>query len=383
MTTPLPRSEFAVTQRYLYLNHAAAGVLPASTIAAIEEFARAHAAAGVLGTFPYDLKMVEYREKIGRFIGARGADIATIPNTSAGAGTIALGVDWKPGDEVLLGDDEFPANVVPWLALRERGVEVRLLPVAQERLTPQRLKREISGRTRVVTCSWVSYFDGYRHDLAALGAIAHDAGALFCVDAIQGLGALPLDVGALEIDALYCGAGKWMLGLHGAAFLYLSPGVASNLRIAAPGWRSLADMWDFHNYDQPYTHEALRFEGGTPNLLGTLSLASAIDLFDASGRAAIAAHILMLTDRFYAGARELGATFSTQRGEGRSSGIVTFAIPGCDSIALGQALEKEGIVTTYRTGGIRVSPHGYTTIEEIDDMIDAVARLGRASRGIV
>jgi len=106
VTTPLPRSEFAVTQRYLYLNHAAAGVLPASTVAAVAEFAHAHAAAGVLGTFPYDLAMVEYREKIGRYIGASGAEIATIPNTSAGAGTIALGIDWRPGDEVLLCDNE-------------------------------------------------------------------------------------------------------------------------------------------------------------------------------------------------------------------------------------------------------------------------------------
>ena len=379
MTTPLPRSEFAVTQRYLYLNHAAAGVLPASTVAAVQEFARAHAAAGVLGTFPYDLAMVEYREKIGRYIGASGAEIATIPNTSAGAGTIALGIDWRPGDEVLLCDNEFPANVVAWLALRRRGVNVRLLPLTRGRLTPERLQREITPRTRVVTCSWVSYFDGYRHDLAGLATVAHEAGALLCVDAMQGLGALPIDVRSLDIDALYCGAAKWMLGLHGAAFLYVSPRIAGDLEVAIPGWRSLEDMWDFHNYEQPFTREALRFEGGTPNLLGTLSLACAIDLFNASGPERIAAHVLMLTDRLYDGLAELGATFSTQRSERCSSGIVTFAVPGRDSLALGQALEREGIVTTYRTGGIRVSPHGYTTTEEIDDMVNAVARLGRAN----
>ncbi|MGB6523152.1 MAG: aminotransferase class V-fold PLP-dependent enzyme [Candidatus Cybelea sp.] len=379
MTTPLPRSEFAVTQRYLYLNHAAAGVLPASTVAAVNEFAHAHAAAGVLGTFPYDLAMVEYREKIGRYIGASGAEIATIPNTSAGAGTIALGIDWRPGDEVLLCDNEFPANVVAWLALRRRGVDVRLLPLTRGRLTPERLQREITPRTRVVTCSWVSYFDGYRHDLAGLATVAHEAGALLCVDAMQGLGALPIDVRSLDIDALYCGAAKWMLGLHGAAFLYVSPRIAGDLEVAIPGWRSLEDMWDFHNYEQPFTREALRFEGGTPNLLGTLSLACAIDLFNASGPERIAAHVLMLTDRLYDGLAELGATFSTQRSERCSSGIVTFAVPGRDSLALGQALEREGIVTTYRTGGIRVSPHGYTTTEEIDDMVNAVARLGRAN----
>ena len=208
MSTPLTRSEFGVTQQYVYLNHAAAGVLPASTVAAIEQFVRAHAAGGVLGTFPYDLQMTEYRAKIGGFIGASGSEIATLLNTGAGANTVALGIDWKPADEVVLCDNEFPANVIPWLGLRRRGVDVRLIPTREERLTPERLRRELSPRTRVVAVSWVSYADGYRHDLAGLAAVAHEAGALLCVDAMQGLGVFPLDVHALGVDALYAGAGK-------------------------------------------------------------------------------------------------------------------------------------------------------------------------------
>ncbi|HLY01390.1 MAG TPA: aminotransferase class V-fold PLP-dependent enzyme [Candidatus Cybelea sp.] len=377
MSTPLSRSEFGVTRQYVYLNHAAAGVLPASTVAAIEEFVRAHADGGVLGTFPYDLKMAEYRAKIGGFIGAGGAEIATLANTGAGANTVALGIDWKPGDEVVLCDNEFPANVIPWLGLRRRGVDVRLIPTREERLTPERLQRELSPRTRVVTVSWVSYADGYRHDLAGLAAVAHEAGALLCVDAIQGLGVFPLDVRALGIDALYAGAGKWMLGLHGAAFLYVSPGLGERLAVAMPGWRSLADMWDFHNYEQPFSPEASRFESGTPNLLGALSLVCAIDLFERTGPQAIAEHVLALTDRLCEGLAALDAEFSTLRGRSCSSGIVTFNIPGIDSMALGRALENQKIVTTYRTGGIRVSPHGYNTAQEIDVMLNAVAHHAR------
>jgi cysteine desulfurase/selenocysteine lyase len=378
VSTPLSRSEFGVTQKYVYLNHAAAGVLPASTVAAIEQFVRAHADEGVLGTFPYDLKMPEYRAKIGGFIGASGSEIATLLNTGAGANTLALGIDWRPGDEVILGDNEFPANVIPWLGLRRRGVDVRLLPMRDGRLTPERLERELSPRTRVVTVSWVSYADGYRHDLAGLAAVAHEAEALLCVDAMQGLGVLPLDVRALDIDALYAGGAKWMLGLHGAAFLYVSPALSERLAVATPGWRSLADMWDFHNYEQPFSPEALRFESGTPNLLGTLSLACAIELFERSGQRAIAEHILALTDRLCEGLIALDADFSTLRGPSCSSGIVTFSIPGIDSMALGRALENQGIVTTNRIGGIRVSPHGYNTIEEIDVLLNAVARQARA-----
>ena len=378
MSTPLSRSEFGVTEQYVYLNHAAAGVLPASTVAAIEQFVRAHADKGVLGTFPYDLKMTEYRAKIGSFIGANGSEIATLLNTGSGANTVALGIDWRPGDEVVLGDNEFPANVIPWLGLRRRGVDVRVLPMRDEKLTPERLERELSPRTRVVAVSWVSYADGYRHDLAGLAMAAHEAGALLCVDAMQGLGVFPLDVATLGIDALYAGPAKWMLGLHGAAFLYVSPELGERLAVATPGWRSLADMWDFHNYEQPFSPEALRFESGTPNLIGTLSLACAIELFERSGPQAIEEHVLALTDRLCEGLIALDADFSTLRGPSCSSGIVTFNIPGIDSMALGRALENQGIVTTNRSGGIRVSPHGYNTAEEIDVLLNAVARQTRA-----
>ncbi|MBV8345479.1 MAG: aminotransferase class V-fold PLP-dependent enzyme [Candidatus Eremiobacteraeota bacterium] len=376
--TPLPRSEFAITQRYIYLNHAAAGVLPQCSTVAIEAFVRTHADAGVLGTYPYDAALPEYREKIGRYIGAAGADIALVPNTSAAANVVALGVEWQPGDEVVLCDNEFPANAVPWIALRRRGVAVRLLSTQRQRLTPEALSRQLSPRTRAVALSWVSYGDGYRHDLRALVEVAHRADALLCVDAMQGLGAFPLDVCADGVDALYAGGAKWMLGLHGVGFLYVRRQLGERLRLAMPGWRSLQDMWDFHDYDQPYASDAMRFEGGTPNLIGALSLVSSIGLFERSGPPAIAQHILDLTDRLCEGLHDLGAEICSVRGEGVSSGIVTFRFPGRDSVAVGQALLKEGIITTHRSEGVRVSPHGYNTPEEIDAALEALKRQLRA-----
>lgn len=378
MSTALPRSEFAVTQRYIYLNHASAGVLPLSSVAAIESFVRAHAEAGMRGTFHHDLRMPEYRRKIGRFIGADQAKIAILANTSAAASTIAAGLDWKADDEVLLCDNEFPANAVPWLALRRRGVNVRLLATARERLTPDVLRREISARTRVVAVSWVSYADGYRHDLKRLADVAHQAHALLCVDAIQGLGVFPIDVTEMDIDALFAGGAKWMLGLHGVAVLYLGKRLAERLHLPTPGWRSVRDMWDFHNYEQPFSLDAMRFECGTPNLIGTLSLVAAIDLFARCGQAAITDHVLALTDRLCAGLHRLGAELSTLRGDGISSGIVTFRLPGHDSTELGAALEMENILTTYRTSGIRVSPHGYNTAVEIDLFLETLAKVAHA-----
>lgn len=375
MSTPLPRSEFAVSRRYVYLNHASAGPLPLSSAMAIEAFVREHAEEGVRGTFPHDCRMPEYRDRIGRFIGAAGSQIALLPNTSAAAGAIATGVEWHAGDEVVVCTNEFPANTIPWIALRRRGVEVRMLEMVHERLTPAVLQRVVTSRTRLVAVSWVSYADGYRHDLKQLAAVAHEVGAFFCVDAMQGLGAFPLDVAEMDVDAAYAGAAKWMLGLHGVAILFLGARLRERLSVALPGWRSVENMWDFHNYEQPLSREAMRFEGGTPNLIGTISVISAIELFERSGKDAIARHILALTDRLCEGLHDLGAEILSERSHDTSSGVVTFKLAGSDPMALGRALESEGILTTYRTTGIRVSPHGYNTATEIDQLLEALRRI--------
>ncbi|HEV7180092.1 MAG TPA: aminotransferase class V-fold PLP-dependent enzyme [Candidatus Baltobacteraceae bacterium] len=372
MSTPLPRSEFAVTERLTYFNHAAVGVLPVSTRNALEAFLRAQAEGGVMGTYTYEANMPHYRERIGAFIGASGDEIAILRNTGDGANAIALGINWQHGDELILCDNEFPSNAIPWLALRERGVNVRLLPSGAGRLTPEALRRVITPRTRVVTVSWVGYADGYRHDLAGLAEVSHRAGAMFCVDAIQGLGAFPLDVRALGIDALYAGGAKWLLALQGVSFLYLQANALDRLSLGMPGWRSLEDMWDFENYDQPYVSNASRFEGGTPNFLGALSLDRSIDVIEKAGTRAIGEHVLALTDRLVDGLERLGAVVLSERGDGISSGIVTFRVPQYESVPLGKALQREGVITTWRPNGIRVAPHGYNSVEEIDRLLDLI-----------
>ncbi len=305
--TPLSRELFAVTETYTYLNHAAVGVLPKPASEAVRAFVEAHATAGVMGVFPYELRMAEYRECIARFIGAQPGTIAVLRNTGDGANAIAGGFSWEPGDEVILPDNEFPANAQPWLPLRDRGVNLRFIRTARERLTPDVLRRCIGARTKVVTVSWVSFEDGYRHDLAALADVAHAHGAILAVDAIQGLGAFPIDVRACGIDALYCGGAKWMLSLQGVSFLYVAPALMDRLTVAAPGWRSVADMWSFLEYDQPLVDDASRFEGGTPNFVGALSLVKSMDVLQSAGTARIAEHVLALTGRLSDGLRSAGA----------------------------------------------------------------------------
>jgi selenocysteine lyase/cysteine desulfurase len=373
LTTPLPRELFAVTRSAKYFNHAAVGVLPCPTEIALHEFVAAHAQAGVLGVFPYERNMPQYRARIAGFIGAQPGEIAILRNTGDGANVLSAGYPWEAGDELILPDDEFPANVQPWLPLRNRGVNIRFIEMRKSRMTPDVLRAHITPRTKIVTVSWVSFHDGYRHDLAGLAEIAHGSGALFCVDAIQGLGAFPLDVRACGVDALYAGGAKWLLALQGVSFLYLRADLLDRIGIASPGWRSTADMWDFLEYGQPYVDDVTRFEGGTPNFIGALSLAESIAVIEEAGTPRIAAHVLELTDRLVERLRQAGAEIAGVRSATESSGIVTFVFSDIDPVALGRHLQKEGFVTTYRPKGIRVAPHGYNTAEEIDAFADAIA----------
>ncbi|MBV9270440.1 MAG: aminotransferase class V-fold PLP-dependent enzyme, partial [Candidatus Eremiobacteraeota bacterium] len=334
--------------------------------------------AGVLGTFLYEGKMPAYRGAIGRFIGGSGKEIAVLRNTSEGAQVLAASIDWEPGDEIVLSDNEFPANAHPWLGLRRRGVVIRYVDTERERLTPDVLRPLMSARTKVVAVSWVSFEDGYMHDLAALAEVTHERDALFCVDAIQGLGAFSIDVRAQGIDALYCGGAKWMMALQGVAFLYVAESLIERLTPLTPGWRSVADIWDFLNYDQPLAADATRYEGGTPNFIGALSLDRAIDVFERSGMEAIASHVLGLTDRLVDGLTRHGANILSSRTSGTRSGIVTFTLPGADPVELGKALQTGGFVTTYRASGVRVSPHGYNSAEEIDAFVEAATERGKA-----
>lgn len=373
MKTPLDRGLFPVTEHANYLNHAAVGILPVPTRDEIVRFVREHSEAGIVGTFPYERRLPEYRAAVARFIGAAPNEIAILRNTGDGANAIAAGLTWKPGDEIVLSANEFPANAYPWLACRDFGVVVRLIDTRRERMTPDVLRAHLSKRTRIVAVSWISFDDGYRHDLAALAAVAHEFGALLCVDVMQALGAFRLDVRACGADAAYGGGAKWLMALQAVSFLYVRETLIERLRLAAPGWRSAKDMWDFLNYDQPFVSDASRFEGGTPNVLGALSLAESMRVLDAPGEG-ISDHLLRLTDRLCEGLERIGAVLATTRGPGISSGIVTFNMPACDPIALGKVLQRERIVTTYRSNGIRVSPHGYNTEAEIDHLLEVTAQ---------
>ena len=373
MTAPLARDAFALAPGLVYVNHAAVGVLPVATRDAVHAMVDDHAARGVLGTWSREAAVPDYRRRIAALIGGRGEEIALLRNTGDGATIVAQGLDLGAGDEVITGANEFGANAYPWLALRERGVTVTLIGAPRERMTPGVLRRYISSRTKVVSVSWVTFDDGYRHDLDALAEVAHAHGALFAVDAIQGLGAFPLDVQAANVDAVYAGGAKWLMALQGVSFLWLRANLLDRVALRLPGWRSVADMWDFLDYTQAPAPDASRYEGGTPNFLGALSLATSIGVLADAGIDRIGAHVLTLTDRLTEGLHSRGYTVVSDRAsDGVKSGIVLFRRDDVDPVALGKRLNAAQICTTYRQTGIRIAPHGHNTADDIDAILAAL-----------
>jgi selenocysteine lyase/cysteine desulfurase len=373
LTPPLPRDAFALDPGLVYLNHAAVGVLPVRTRDALHAFVDGHARRGVLGVYMHENDLPRYRAAAGALIGARGEEIAFLRNTGDGATIVARGLDLGPGDVIVTGRNEFGSNAYPWLALGENGAHVRFVNAPQERMTPAVLAAQMDSRVKVVAVSWVTFDDGYRHDLAGLAEVAHAHGAIFAVDAIQALGAVPLDVNACGVDVLYAGGAKWLMALQGVSLLYVRADLLDRIATRLAGWRSVADIWDFLTYDQPWAPNASRYEGGTPNLAGALALATSIDVLRSANIDAIGAHILALTDRLVDGLAAKGMIVDSPRGPGVSSGIVRFRPAVGDPLELGRVLARADIVTTNRPTGIRVAPHGYNTTGEIDALLDLLS----------
>jgi len=367
------RSLFPVTRELVYLNHA--GVAPISTRAA-EALARYAAEATRRGAFRYDAfydsEIERVRGRAATLLGAKSEEIAFVKNTTEGLGFVAQGLDWRPGDRILGCDLEYPSNVYPWWALRERGVETTLLPGRDGRLPLEVVEAALADPSvRMLALSSVEFGSGARNDLAALGALCRERGVLFCVDGIQSLGVLPLDVGALGVDFLSADGHKWLCSVEGCGVFYCSAALQERLRPKVIGWRSVANNHDFDTYQTELQPSAVRYEEGTPNTGGIFALGAAIDLILELGVDAIAERVLGLTQRLVEGLQERGAHVVSPRGP-EASGIVAFRW-GEESIRRTvRRLADAKMCLAARRGSVRASPHFYNDEGEIDALLAAL-----------
>jgi selenocysteine lyase/cysteine desulfurase len=369
------RRQMPVTARWAYFDHAAVAPLPAPARDALIRYAQQAADEGDTVWPVWNRRVEEVRGLAARLIAAEPDEIALVRNTTEGISLVAEGFAWREGDNVVTPDNEFPSNLYPWMNLASRGVETRRVATDGGRLDLDRLLAACDRRTRIVSVSWVGYASGWRTDLATLAHRVHAHGALLLVDAIQGLGAFPLDAHATAIDFLAADGHKWLLGPEGAGLLYVRKELLDRLRPLGVGWHSVVNAFDYGRVAMDLKPTASRYEGGSANVAGFLALAESLELLLGLGIEAIGQRILEITDMACARLAAAGCTVASLREGDHRSGIVLFEVPGVDPLAVVARLAREGVVLRSRGGKLRLSPHAYVDESDIERLIAAIEGL--------
>lgn len=369
---PALRSEMPVVQRWAYLDHAAVSPLPAPAQRAIREWADEAATEGDTAWQRWTRRAEEVRALFAALLHAAEEEIALVHNTTEGVTLVAEGFSWKPGDNVVVPADEFPTNQYPWLNLADRGVEARRVPLVEGRVELGRVAEMCDARTRILSVSWVSYWNGWRNDLDAWAELAHSHGALLFVDGIQALGVIPLDVRRTPIDFLAADGHKWLLGPEGAGVLYIRREHLDRLRPLGVGWNSVRHAHDYQRIALELKPDASRYEGGSRNLVGLMGLEASLRLLRRYGPEALFARIVEVTEEACQRLQALGARLRSDRSPAHRSGIVLFEMPDQDPQALRRRCLEHGVVLSCRAGGLRISPHAYNDSSDLERLVQAL-----------
>ena len=374
--------EFGGASGRVYLNAAAFGPLPTRALHAIERF---NTRRWEVDLSDHDLfaPLTGARAAVARLIGAADTEIALTPNTNLGINTAATAALTLSGDRrvILIHDREFPANVYPWLALEQRGYRVEIIAPDGAGLPREDvlLARIAEGDVAAVSVSFVQFASGYRADLAAIGNACRQHNTLFVIDAIQGLGALPLGVRACGADVLACGGQKWLCAPWGSGFTYVRRELIEQFEPILPGWLAFKASQEFTNlleYSYELVNDAQRFETGSLAFQDYLGLQHAVELLLELGTSRIWQHIRELQEPIADWAASRGVPVTSDLAPERRSGILCIRPPSADAVAA--ALESARIRCALREGGIRISPHWYNTMNDIDRLIDVMQRQIRA-----
>ena len=370
------KNEFNLEPKLIYVNHAAVAPWPARTVEAVKNFAEEN---GSVGSRHFErwLKLEQdLKQSLAQLINANSAnEIALLKNTSEGLSIIAKGLRWQAGDNIVISDQEFPSNFIAWDALRTIGVELRIARLSSSTSAEQAIIEQMDSNTRLLSISAVQYTSGLRIDLAKLGEACKAHNSLFCIDAIQHIGALEFDVQSINADFVVADGHKWILGPEGLALFYIKQSSMDELELQQFGWHMVEDLSDFdamlHHW-QPASN-ARRFECGSQNTLTAHALHASISLLLEQGmeriETAVISNIQSLIKLFepLSGVRILSPTDAQHH-----AGIFTFNKPGVDNQRLYQYLVKQGVVCAARGGGIRFSPHFYNSQAQFEQLASLV-----------
>ena len=367
------RSEFPITERCAFMNHAAISPLSMRVVNTVESLYQEFSHYGSEYYPRWAKRIEEVRRLFAALVHADAEEIAFVGNTSEGLSAIAAGLDWKEGDGVLMAKPDFPTNIYPWMNLERKGVRVYHFERDGGRFSIEEVDKALRPRTRLLSVSSVDFATGFLCNLQALGEFCRRKGLLFCVDAIQSLGLIPMDVKKYGIHFLASGGHKWLLSSMGCGGLFVSRDVDNLVHPVQVGWKSVVQEEEFFQIQFDLKPDALRFEPGTMNVAGIYALGAAIELLMEVGVEKACDHVMALNDFLYEGLKERKVQIVTPMGAKERSGILSF-IPSTDSKSLYDFLTKEMIRVSLRNQMIRLSPHFYNSKDDIDRFFQALDR---------
>ncbi len=369
------KKEFHLDESICYLNHAAVSPWPQRTAEAVHRFAFENSKLGATNYLTWLDKESELRQQLKRLINAPSVDdISLLKNTSEALSVVAEGIDWQAGDNVVSSDEEFPSNRLPWLAQAKNDVAFREINLSRGASTEAALINACDNKTRVLTISSVEYGTGKNLDLKVLGDYCNAKNILFCVDAIQSLGVLPFDCQAIKADFVMADAHKWMLGPEGIALFYSKAEIRDSLKLHQHGWHMVKDVGNYDSKESEYADSGRRFECGSPNMLGIHALSASLSLIEEIGIENISTNIINNTSYLIDLLRNIpGLTFISPTAKPHYAGIVTFSIEGINMSELYSKLMKSKLICANRAGGIRFSPHFYTSQKVIDKSLEILS----------
>ncbi|MBU2447365.1 MAG: aminotransferase class V-fold PLP-dependent enzyme [Bacteroidetes bacterium] len=357
----------------IYFNHAAVSPIPKCSVEILKEYFAVRSKGEIENYFSFQKTIIETKELIGKWINSDKNRIAFVDNTSNGLNILAQGLDWNVGDRILLYNVEFPSNVYPFMNLKKYGVELDFISPTNGRIEFGDIEKNIQPQTKLLTLSHVQFLNGFRADLKTIGELCRSKGIIFCVDGIQSVGAVPVDVEEMKIDLMSCGVYKWLMSVEGTAFIFLTEEMQERINQKYVGWTSVKNAWDILNYDLTLADTARRFENGAMNFPGIASLNSAIKMFESFGLNEVHKKIISNSEYLIDELGKLGISPSfAAKSKEELSGIVSFKIEEVNK--LNDDLLANDIHCAVREGFLRISPHFYNDINEFNKLIDLVKK---------
>lgn len=366
------RNDIPFLKNGIYVNNAAVSPMPRSVQLASDQFNSlvveklGNARALALPFFD------KGRELAAKLVGSSSKNVAYVQNTSHGLSLVALGVDWRPGDNLVVCEQEFPSNYLCWIQLSSIGVEIRRVASPDGKLEPDHIRHAMDGRTRVVTLSHVQFYSGFRADVASFAHLCAEYGALLVVDGTQSVGALSLDVGETGVDVLVVSAHKWLMGPRGIGFAAFSDRALGQITPRIVGWLSVNDPFEFRQ-TLDFLPDARKFEPGTPNGAGIFGLTARLSQIDELGIKWVEKRVLGLNELLCEHSLRCGIQPVYQFEHRSRSGICLIRKPGLAVSEMYSLLMANGIFASIRNDAVRISPHFYNTGEEIERIVSVMA----------